>query len=71
MDYYVLAEKKLREGRKTKSFEAYKETQEYQIKLRGAVEGKSPLEWELVHWHKALNYYDKPDPSSDCDPGGY
>lgn len=33
MDYYVLAEKKLREGRKTKSFEAYKETQEYQIKL--------------------------------------
>lgn len=33
MDYYVLAEKKLREGRKTKAFEVYKETEEYKIKL--------------------------------------
>lgn len=30
---------------------------EYQKKLAEAVADTSPLEWELVHWHKALKYY--------------
>lgn len=30
----------------------------YQVKLSNAIKGQSPLEWELVHWHKALKYYD-------------
>jgi hypothetical protein len=30
---------------------------EYQKKLAEAVANTSPLEWELIHWHKALKYY--------------
>lgn len=30
---------------------------EYQKKLAKAVANTSPLEWELIHWHKALKYY--------------
>lgn len=34
---------------------------EYQQALRSAIQGKTPLEWELEHWHKALGYYDHKD----------
>ena len=30
---------------------------EYQKKLADAITDTSPLEWELVHWHKAVKYY--------------
>ena len=30
---------------------------DYQKKLADAVANTSPLEWELIHWHKALKYY--------------
>lgn len=30
---------------------------QYQQKLKEAIPNGSPLEWELIHWHKALKYY--------------
>ena len=30
---------------------------EYQNKLANAIANTTPLEWELIHWHKALKYY--------------
>lgn len=32
----------------------------YQTDLAKCLDGKTPLEWELIHWHKALHYYDSP-----------
>ena len=29
----------------------------YQLALANALTDMSPLEWELIHWHKALKYY--------------
>lgn len=30
---------------------------EYQENLSKAIKVVSPLEWELIHWHKAIRYY--------------
>ena len=38
MDYYAIAEKMLREGRKTKAFEEYKKTDEYKLRLENTAE---------------------------------
>ena len=29
----------------------------YQLALSQALDGLTPLEWELIHWHRALKYY--------------
>lgn len=44
-------------GSKWSKIDSYDNYKQYQKKLKRAIKESFPLEWELKHWHKAIEYY--------------